>query len=46
MDPKRKHKLPSLNEYLSFETNFNFILFSIAFLVVELLSQRQLIKYA
>ena len=51
MELRREIKLPGSNEYLCFETNnsrtwSSGFHFHIAFLVVEMLNQRQLIKYA
>ena len=51
MEPWREIKLPRSNEYLCFETDNNRTLSSgfhshMAFRVVEILNERQLIKYA
>ena len=51
MEPRREIKLPGSNEYLCFETNNDRTWSSgfyshMAFLVVEMVNQRQLIKYA
>ena len=48
---RREIKLPGSNEYLCFETNnsrtwSSGFYFHMAFLVAEMLNQRQLIKYA
>ena len=51
MELRREIKLPGSNEYLCFETNnsrtwSSGFHFHMVFLVVEMLNQRQLIKYA
>ena len=51
MELRREIKLSGSNEYLCFETNnsrtwASGFHFHMAFLVVEMLNQRQLIKYA
>ena len=51
MELQREIKLPGLNEYMCFETSnsgtwFSGFHFHMAFLVAEMLNQRQLIKYA